>query len=107
MKTLVSMKVLAPISMVGSVLVHFFPAQLAADLQPATKLCHDFVATLQAVLGLRIVGQPPAELLVERGVLSTRPFAGSFDKALVGTESDTFHRIDGVCTGLAYTVIVC
>ena len=86
MKTLVSMKALA--------LIHLFPAELAAHLKLAPQLRHHFVAAMQALLRLRVVGQPAPELLVERGVLGTRPLPGGLDEAFVGAEGDVFHRID-------------
>ena len=83
MKMLVSMKVLA--------LIHRFPTEPAPHLQLAPQLRHHFVAAMQALLRLRVVGQSAPELFVERGVLGARAFPGGFDKALVGAESDVFH----------------
>ena len=93
--------------MARSALVHLFAAELAAHLQLAAQLHHHVVAALQALLSVRVIGQPATELLVERGVLGPRALPSCLDEALVGAESDVFHRFGSAnYTTIVYTMLV-
>ena len=99
MKTLVSIKI--------SALIHFFPGELAPDLQLAAQLLHDFVVTLHALARVGVVRKPAAELLVQSGVLGTRALTRSLDQTLPGTQGDIFHVLAGKNhAGIGYTITV-
>jgi hypothetical protein len=82
-KTLVSRK--------ASALIHLFPRELAANVQPAPKRRHHLVIAMHARLRLGVVGQPLPELFVQGGVLGASSLTGGLNELLVSAEGDVLH----------------
>jgi hypothetical protein len=60
----------------------------AARTKLGSQVFDDARGQVDASSAAGVVGEPAAELLVQRGVLGARPLAGSLDELCVGAQGD-------------------